>query len=101
VSGSLQGVVATSEYNAWAVGDFVDSSGLEQTLVEHWKGHTWQIVPGPTHSSTTTVALRGVAAAPHDEDVWAVGDSEQSNSSFTLVEAWNGSTWRIVPSPTP
>jgi hypothetical protein len=43
-SDNLQGVVSITNTNVWAVG----SSGLgSTTLIEHWNGSKWQIVPSP------------------------------------------------------
>src|SRR5207248_4313678 len=71
----------------WAVGDLVS-----QTLVLHWDGSSWSIVPSPSPGSSNY--LRGVAAVSSN-DVWAVGDY----SGGTLVLHWNGAKWSIVPSP--
>src|SRR5436305_126985 len=43
----FQGVAAVSASDVWAVGDFVNSSGNDQTLTEHWNGHKWKVVPSP------------------------------------------------------
>jgi hypothetical protein len=72
-------------------------------LIEHWNGHTWQIVPSANLGGLTCFSLNDVAAVPHDEDdVWAVGNAFGApGSTVTLIEHWNGQTWRVVPSPTP
>jgi len=93
-SNFLQGVSAVSENDVWAVGDFVDSSNTEQTLIEHWNGSVWTVVPSstPVHG-----VLNGVAAVSKTS-VWAVG----SNGAFeTLTERWNGTSWNVVTSPNP
>jgi hypothetical protein len=44
-------------------------------------------------------ALDGVTAVSAN-DVWAVGDSSLANGAFqTLIEHWNGHTWKVVKSP--
>jgi hypothetical protein len=101
-SAFLEGVTAVSHKDIWAVGDAFGTNGACLTLIEHWNGHTWQIVSSPNPAGSTCNSLNGVAAVPHDEDVWAVGNAFGTNgSTLTLIEAWNGSSWRSVPSPTP
>src|SRR5438067_13841077 len=71
---------------------------MEQTLIEHCNGASWRIVLRPTSSSGGFV--RSVAAVS-SKDVWAVGASLDSSTSpyHTLIEHWNGASWRVVPSP--
>ncbi len=100
----LAGVSALSARNVWAVGgtNLPATSGGLATLIEHWNGSSWQITPSPNVSGTSGPAnfLNGVAAVPHDEDVWTVGRAiDQSGSFVTLTEAWNGAKWCIVSSP--
>ncbi|MGI8586143.1 MAG: S-layer homology domain-containing protein [Chloroflexia bacterium] len=81
----LLAVAAVAANDVWAVGD-----GSGGTLIEHWDGSSWSIVPSPNVGSD----LAGVAAVAAN-DVWAVGDPG------TLTEHWNGSIWSVVPSPNP
>jgi hypothetical protein len=94
---SFYSVSARSRKDVWAVGGATGASNNFITLIEHWNGHTWQIVPSPNDSGAFGDFLDGVAVVPHDEDVWAVGAifSNQPN----LIEAWDGSAWNVVPSP--
>ena len=103
----FQGVTAVSRNNVWAVGGTnpPNTSGSLATLIEHWNGSSWQIIPSPNiadPNGSPLNFLNGVAAVPHDEDVWAVGRATDSSGSFvTLAEAWNGAHWSIVSSPNP
>ena len=93
---ALNAVVEVSARDIWAVGDsFSLSTGVEQTLIEHWDGTSWSIVPSPNPTTTHDTFLSGVAEVSAN-DVWAVGGSGQ-----TLIEHWNGEHWRIVASPNP
>lgn len=96
----LQGVAAVSPSDVWAVGYYVDSSGVYKTLIEHWDGSSWSIVSSPSPGSTfNTLAGVDVSSA---NDVWAVGqtsDNPSGSPGETLVEHWDGSTWEVVPSP--
>src|SRR5436309_3023426 len=61
----------------------------------------WNVVPSPNISRQNY--LTGVAAvAPND--IWAVGYSSLSpygGTERTLIEHWDGTSWSIVPSPSP
>ena len=98
----LNGVTVVSHNNVWAVGNAFGTTGSCQNLIEHWNGHTWRTVPSANLAGLACFSFNGVAAVPHDEDVWAVGNAfGTTGSTVTLIERWNGHTWRIVPSPTP
>jgi hypothetical protein len=71
---------------------------MDQLVIEHWDGTSWQLVPGPDPVAIykTLTAVSGVAA----NDVWAVGYSDDgSNSGQALLLHWDGTTWNLVPSP--
>lgn len=95
-TGTLDGVTTGSADDVWAVGDSFPGGSTVPTLVEHWNGTNWTIVPSPSPGSTllADAALHGVAAVSAN-DVWAVGEA----NSRTLVERWDGVHWRVVPSP--
>jgi hypothetical protein len=95
ISNVLYGVAANSSSDVWAVGLYDDSNGVSQTLVEHWDGLSWSIVPSPGGEDGGT--LRGVVAIS-SSDVWAVGES---NGGQSLIEHWDGTGWGLVPSPSP
>jgi hypothetical protein len=92
----LWSVAAPANGNAWAVGYQQDAGGPRRTLIEHWNGTRWKVVPSPSVGTDDNL-LYGVAAIAPD-DVWAVG--VYSVPWFqTLVLHWNGSKWKVVPSP--
>jgi len=93
----LQSVAVVSSSDVWAVGDYANGNGTYQTLIEHWNGTTWSVVPSPNQGSASNY-LYGVAPVAAN-DVWAVGDSYNGTIYQTLVEHWNGSAWSIVASP--
>jgi hypothetical protein len=97
---SLDAVTALSAADIWAVGIFnrFTQSGYK-TLAAHWNGTKWKLVSTPNSSQLNSV-LAGVSAAG-TSDVWAVGyESPASGPYSTLVEHWDGKTWKIVPSGT-
>ncbi|HKP54344.1 MAG TPA: S-layer homology domain-containing protein [Chloroflexia bacterium] len=97
---NLYAIDALAPNDVWAVGDYNDSATSNEsgTLIEHWNGVQWTVVPSP-NNGTAPNHLFGVSAVASN-DVWAVGryfvDDE---TSMMLVEHWDGSTWSIVPTP--
>jgi len=91
----LQAVSMPAPGKAWAVGDFINGKFQQQTLIEHFDGTVWSVVPSPSPGALQNI-LYGVAAIT-DTDVWAVGAFEDSNDLWhTLTEHWDGSTWSVV-----
>jgi hypothetical protein len=94
----LQGVVASSASNAWAVGYYLDSSGASQALIEQWNGTSWNIVANPALSGSVLYGITAFSAS----NIWAVGYYRSgSGITQTLVEQWDGTSWSVVPSPNP
>ena len=96
----LSAVAATSAKDVWAVGNY-DVGGAFKTLIEHWDGAHWKIVPSPNPAGGfhTTNAL-GAVVALTPTNAWAFGFFEKATTSFrTLVEHWDGKKWSVVPSP--
>jgi len=101
----LHGVAVVSATDVWAVGFSPHPSGtpqyIRQTLIEHWNGSNWSVVPSPNPTGKTYVVLNGVAAISAN-DVWAVGHAgDPSSIPLTLTEHWDGTRWSIMPSPSP
>jgi hypothetical protein len=99
-SATLSAAAATSAKDVWAVGSYNTGSAY-RTLIEHWNGARWTIVPTPNpatgfHTTNTLGAV--VAIAPRN--AWAFGFYEKQTTSFrTLVEHWDGVKWSVVRSP--
>ena len=97
-SNSIDNVTCISTTWCTAVGSFVNSASVTQSLIETWNGTTWSIVSSPD---------QGV----HDnflDNLWCGSTTfctaagyyyNGSATTQTLVESWNGSTWTIVPTP--
>jgi len=96
----LNGVTATSASSAWAVGEY-QSRGHTFPLIERWNGRTWRrqgsAAPGP-HGA----ALEGVTALSRTS-AWAVGVTLSASvvRSRSLIEHWNGRSWRQQPAISP
>jgi len=89
---ALLGVAATSSTDVWAVGWVASTEYSQATLVEHWNGTDWEVVPSPTPqiADNQLTSVSAVSAT----DAWAVGAS-----NGYLAEHWNGKKWRIVDTP--
>ena len=99
----LEGVTCVSGSDCWAVGYYVsDPVGYSQTLIEHWNGTSWSVVPSPNTSAAEFNTLYGVTCAS-PSDCWAVGQYIANSPPYyhTLIEQWDGTQWLIVTSPTP
>jgi hypothetical protein len=94
----LNGVTCASPSDCWAVGYYSTGSNIQQTLIEHWDGNSWAIVPSPNVDTTHNNALSAVSCASATT-CWAVGSSNNGSFTQTLIEQWNGTSWTIVPSP--
>lgn len=114
MSSALSSVTAISATDIWAVGQIAkQSSGsgfAAQTLVEHWDGQNWRIIPSKNlvrQGMNTLASITAVAA----DDIWAVGTAETMQTSSQpgqphlrtqeLIEHWDGQNWQIVPAPQP
>jgi hypothetical protein len=57
----------------------------------HWDGQKWQQVQTPSTGELYAVAGSG------PDNVWAVGNNHQR----TLAMRWDGTAWKVTPSPNP
>jgi hypothetical protein len=99
----LFSVSADSATDAWAIGQYANTSGLPHTLVLHWNGIKWSTVSTP---KATTYQLLSVAAVSR-RNVWAAGFycklncGKASEVVATVILHWNGTKWIKVTSPSP
>ena len=100
----LAAVHCSSVTSCVAVGQYTTAALVTNTLVMRWNGRQWTIDASPNLAGAGVNVLSGVSCASSTSCV-AVGGSFVStldtSTELTLVEAWNGSTWSIVPSPNP
>ena len=97
---SLTGVSCTSPRACTAVGSIVPSPGRDRTLAEAWNGVRWRIEPTPTPPGAVSADPSAVSC-PDSRHCTLTGDYDTNSAELTLAEAWNGTRWRIQPSPTP
>jgi len=92
----LYSVSADAANDVWAVGYVGKSRQSSNTLIEHWNGTQWSVVPSANTGYIDV--LYGVTAMTPD-NVWAVGS--YNNEQDVLIEHWDGTQWSIVPGVSP
>ena len=97
---ALNGVDASASKNVWAVGYSSARAGRQVTLVERWNGTRWQVVSSPNAGTSGDNTLTSVDVLG-SKNAWAVGSSRTSASHKSLIQRWNGTSWKIVSSPNP
>lgn len=97
-SNKLLGVSMISSNDVWAVGYWRQTFETDnRTLILHWNGSEWSIVPSP-HIGEETTLEDVIAISP--TEVWAVGIwYTRATSTHTFTLRWDGIQWSVVPSP--
>jgi hypothetical protein len=99
----LQSVACTSATACTTVGFAINASGTPVTVAERWNGTRWSNQPTPNPAGTQGAQLLGVdcTGASACTAVGAGIDSNGDPVGPTLAEHWNGTKWRIQPTPNP
>lgn len=92
-SRSLNGVVAFSATNAWAVGNYSRASGGGSPLILHWTGNAWHPVKPPAPAGASG-SLRFLSANG-PSDIWALGNQDSSGAALYLLHS-DGQSWHAV-----
>jgi hypothetical protein len=99
---TLNAVTAISSRNAWAVGSYTKTSGIDASpLAEHFTGKSWIPFRLPKTKGRRQSDLLGVSGSSA-KNVWAVGwitGKRDDGSMLPLIEHFNGKAWKIVRSP--
>jgi len=75
--------------------------GQPRPLAERWNGKTWRILPIPAPGGAQLVLL-GPVSCTSPAACTATGVAvDRSGIGRTLAERWNGTAWRIQPTPNP
>ena len=91
-SGVLNGAVAFSSNDVWAVGSITEGvEGRPMALVMHWDGKQWRKVPALAPGELWSISGKSSG------DMWAVG----YNGPATLAMHWTGSNWQYIQTPNP
>ncbi len=84
-SNYLQGVAVVTANNIWAVGYAYDFNTNPTTLIEHWNGSKWSVVPSPNRQPPADSLSAVAILSAHD--IWAIGSHIDPNLDFqTLSE---------------
>ncbi|HJT58991.1 MAG TPA: hypothetical protein VJ761_20950, partial [Ktedonobacteraceae bacterium] len=90
-------LTVVSSTSVWAVGGTSNWSSPVQTLIAHWDGSQWTVIPSPNAGVTD---ILNAAVAIGNKNIWAVGYYEEDNPPYqTLILHWTGTKWNIVSSP--
>jgi hypothetical protein len=94
-------IKALSPRDVWAAGDYLNAKGVSRTVIEHYNGRSWTIVPSPDIGSGDNF-LSGIAALG-PQNVWAVGRARVGARFVPLALRWNGHAWsaRTLPAAGP
>ena len=72
--------------------------------IEHWNGGSWSLASTPAIPEANGGGLFSVTCV-NGSDCWAVGAvlgvAGDGSPAGSLTEHWDGSSWSMVPSPTP
>jgi len=92
----LRGIAVISPTDAWAVGGYGPRTGTKQTLVLHWDGAAWSVVPSPNveGQSNRFFSIDAISA----NKIWAVGTYNKTGTG-AFVERYKNPC--IVATPTP
>lgn len=94
----LSGVSCFDAAHCVAVGSAFGDTSVSETRAEVWNGRRWSSVRTPNPADSEGSYLQGVDCVSADYCV-AVGYYYRlDNTRLTLVEAWDGHQWTIVPS---
>jgi hypothetical protein len=101
----LDAVAAYSPSNVWAVGYYLDGSvDRQQSLIEHYNGSSWQVVPSPNMGTDPTF-LSAISIVPGTDgtQAWSVGWCEDLSDGkvveeHTVIEHLSGGVWTMVKS---
>lgn len=107
---SLESVTAISPTDVWAAGTTVIGvpAAGSRTLIEHWDGRRWTIVPSPNVRSARGFVnnLLFSISGSRPDDVWAVGSWNDylaggygGKGDRTLALHWDGRRWSRTATP--
>jgi hypothetical protein len=85
-----------------AVGFSDYGSNTAQTVAERWNGRSWRISDSKDAAGFSASALNAVSC-PRVKMCTSVGYAANNNGNQgrTLIEVWNGRSWKIRSSPNP
>ena len=92
----LVSVAAAAPSDVWAAGYSSNPGAAYTTLIEHWDGQRWSLVPSPNVGSNLN-KLNAISVISSGE-VWAAGYYlDAGHLARALTEHWDGRRWSVVP----
>jgi hypothetical protein len=98
----LNGVAVLSACDVWVAGFTEDSKLGERTLIEHWDGSAWTVIPSPHPGNISRLnSIRAFSPT----SIWAVGEFTRAQlpdaADKNLILHYDGTRWTTVRSPSP
>jgi hypothetical protein len=99
---TLSGVSCSSRMACTTVGSFANPATIEVTFAEAWNGTSWRIqsTRNPL-SGASRGALNGVSCTSATACTAVGSYTNTSGTQTALAEGWDGTSWRIQPTPDP
>jgi hypothetical protein len=101
---TLGSVTCTSDGSCVATGDYTDTSGNQQGLIETFAGSAWTAAeaPLPSDAGANPRLSLGAVVCPADGSCVATGDyTDTSGSQQGLIETLASDTWTPMTAPLP
>jgi hypothetical protein len=96
---ALIAVDCVTATNCTAVGGAGDADGPRFTLIEHWNGAAWSVVPSPSPAGASFVELLDVSCGAANR-CNALGIVENNGAVHSFGAHWNGAAWFLDTIPT-
>ncbi len=96
----LVDVACINTRQCFAVGLYSNDAG-PQILVERSSGPHWQIDSAPNLAGATNAALIAVDCVNRHDCTAVGGAGDAAGPRVSLIEHWDGTSWSVVPSPSP
>ena len=103
--GQIQSVSCSSADACTAVGNYLNTSGITDTLAEAWNGKAWhkEATPNPPGDVTPSVSpsITGVSCPSADFCEAVGGYSSGISTSGIIADTWDGTSWASQSVPFP
>jgi len=101
----LTGVTCAAANDCWAVGSYRNGPNAEglfnyPSLILHWDGTQWSVVSAPATGGNQDFLYQVTCTT--SSNCWSVGYTSGPSplGPFqTLIEQWDGTSWKIITSP--
>ncbi|TMB92272.1 MAG: hypothetical protein E6J45_03130 [Chloroflexi bacterium] len=95
----LNAVSCASTASCTAVGNYINSLGLDAPLAESWHGTTWVLQTTRNPSGSQATRLLGVSCVSSTACTAVGYSTASSGTEAMLAERWNGVSWTIQSIP--